>query len=924
MSNNLRLRHNDAVCSLKGKSRILWLAFLFVGLGTASLFGQTVQLCAWDFTAKGGQSSVPTSSVASGISTTSPSAVASLGAGLTVANYLSNGLTATQQTQTTLAAAITGNDYITFTITPASGKSVSITDIKLRPVSQNRSRSFALFSSKNGFAAANVINTISGNGNNNLPLQTIAITGHTAITTATEFRVYIYGYTDSYEAAGMGNRQGGLSENDLILNGTVQNTSDTQAPTVPTGLASSGITQTSFTLNWTASSDNVGVTSYDVYKNGVLYGNTSATSLNMSSLTAATTYAMTVKANDAAGNVSLPASLDVTTSPGGTVGDVPKLPIGMNIPGLAYYTTSLVFTDGMKLSGEFMSWYDGGGFSSETISEIPRDADGYPTQIPYLTSDGKQSKVRVMLNSYYNGRHVLTFDGAGTIELGGITNQKVSSNKYYIDFNGSGSNAWLNIVASTNGNHLKNFKILPLQYENSSTYPTFNPKFLDGLRPFHAFRFMDWINTNNSTQVVWADRITKTHYSQATNRGASYEYAIELCNELDADAWVTIPHQADDNFITQTARLWRDGLRANRKVYAEYSNEIWNWQFTQAGYCLQNAPNHPNAYVSAGLNAISAPGNDHPEKDAYMIARTLRLWQAEFTGANATRLVRVAGVQHGWMDNTRRILNYLFDVDRAGCDVVSPGGYFNFGETDHNGWLARCGTANPVTPAEVCQGASIAYDTNERLWTDKTAEYVNARGLGYVVYEGGQHMQPYMQGDWCYNQAVWDAQINPKMYDLYMKNFRKMTEPAVNCTLFMAFAYMGQRQSKYGSWGHLESLDQIGSVSNYMTIAPKYQALLDANTAKVDLRRAVAYTEKSKTELIIYPNPAADNLSVDFGSQVEKASISIFDLQGRHMINKSAANTQIENLDVSSLSSGIYFIKITQGDNNFNSKFVKQ
>jgi len=152
----------------------------------------------------------------------------------------------------------------------------------------------------------------------------------------------------------------------------------------------------------------------------------------------------------------------------------------------------------MTMSGDFISWYDEGGWSSNTMSEIPRDVNGYPTQIPFLTSDGKQTKVRVMLNSYYNGRYVMTFDGTGSINLGGITYQKISSNKYYIDFNGSGTNVWLNIVQSTNGNHLRNFKILPLEYENSSTYPTFNPKFLEGLRPFHAFRFMDWINTNHS------------------------------------------------------------------------------------------------------------------------------------------------------------------------------------------------------------------------------------------------------------------------------------------------------------------------------------------------------------------------------------------------------------------------------------------
>lgn len=90
---------------------------------------------------------------------------------------------------------------------------------------------------------------------------------------------------------------------------------DTQAPSVPTGLAASAITQTSFTLTWTASSDNVGVTGYEIFRNGTSAGTTTtATTFNVTGLTAATTYSFTVKSRDAAGNVSAAsATLSVTT-----------------------------------------------------------------------------------------------------------------------------------------------------------------------------------------------------------------------------------------------------------------------------------------------------------------------------------------------------------------------------------------------------------------------------------------------------------------------------------------------------------------------------------------------------------------------------------------------------------------------------------
>jgi hypothetical protein len=90
-------------------------------------------------------------------------------------------------------------------------------------------------------------------------------------------------------------------------------TADTQAPSAPTNLAASAITQTSATLNWTASTDNVGVTGYEVRVNGTLNGTVATTSYALSGLAASTTYSVSVTAKDAAGNASTAATISVTT-----------------------------------------------------------------------------------------------------------------------------------------------------------------------------------------------------------------------------------------------------------------------------------------------------------------------------------------------------------------------------------------------------------------------------------------------------------------------------------------------------------------------------------------------------------------------------------------------------------------------------------
>lgn len=94
---------------------------------------------------------------------------------------------------------------------------------------------------------------------------------------------------------------------------------DTQAPSTPTSLASTSKTATSITVTWTGSTDNVGVTGYDVYANSVLKTTVSGVSATITGLTASTSYSIYVKAKDAAGNTSASSNtIAVTTNSSGT------------------------------------------------------------------------------------------------------------------------------------------------------------------------------------------------------------------------------------------------------------------------------------------------------------------------------------------------------------------------------------------------------------------------------------------------------------------------------------------------------------------------------------------------------------------------------------------------------------------------------
>jgi chitodextrinase len=91
---------------------------------------------------------------------------------------------------------------------------------------------------------------------------------------------------------------------------------DTAPPTAPANLTSPARTATSVSLAWSASTDNGGVTGYQVRQAGTVVGTTAATSFTVNGLNPNTAYTFTVTAQDAAGNTSAPSNaLPVTTNP---------------------------------------------------------------------------------------------------------------------------------------------------------------------------------------------------------------------------------------------------------------------------------------------------------------------------------------------------------------------------------------------------------------------------------------------------------------------------------------------------------------------------------------------------------------------------------------------------------------------------------
>jgi bacillolysin len=181
-------------------------------------------------------------------------------------------------------------------------------------------------------------------------------------------------------------------------------TTDTAAPSAPANLAASGTTATTTNLSWTASTDNVGVTGYNVYRGATLVTTVTGTSYTATGLTAATAYTFSVKAKDAAGNLSASSNIVSVTTTG----------------------TSIVYcvSKGTSVSFEYIDFVGIGGIANTTAANA-----GYGN-FTSLTGNVPYGSNTIVLSAGFTGSSYTEFFGVwidynknGTFE----TSEKVAA-----------------------------------------------------------------------------------------------------------------------------------------------------------------------------------------------------------------------------------------------------------------------------------------------------------------------------------------------------------------------------------------------------------------------------------------------------------------------------------------------------------------
>ena len=133
---------------------------------------------------------------------------------------------------------------------------------------------------------------------------------------------------------------------------------DTQSPSTPSNVQVSSVTETTATVSWSASTDNVAVTGYEIFQGSSSLGTVTGTSANLTGLNAGTSYTISVRAKDAAGNSSAAGSVSFTT--------VDNTPAPVSYCSSSSNRTQFEWIDNVELGGIANATAAGSGYSDFT------------------------------------------------------------------------------------------------------------------------------------------------------------------------------------------------------------------------------------------------------------------------------------------------------------------------------------------------------------------------------------------------------------------------------------------------------------------------------------------------------------------------------------------------------------------------------
>ena len=416
----------------------------------------------------------------------------------------------------------------------------------------------------------------------------------------------------------------------------------------------------------------------------------------------------------------------------------------------------LTFVDAIK---------DTRGFQQIGSGDVPVDENGWPTQDAEIVVNDLRNPFKADDPEQYvmdiSGTYHLSFSGIADISSCCVNHE--FQNKTYdsatnlttVDFIlQEGETAWLffkfvntqRTPDSPVNTGITDLEVLRPGYERGTTQ-RYTDVWLNAIAPFSTLRYMDWTETNNNAEfadeeetmpieVDWEDReVART--TDATYRGGlPWEIIVDHINTTGKDAWINIPVHASDDYIRELARLML-GVNSSINIYLEYSNELWNYGFTQFNWNYEKARQEVQG-GSSNLNYDNSAGNANLWAARRTAKRTIeiaQIFQAEGVGTIGGRLRPVlawfasaAGslAAGGPLPTMENVLKYVED------NYGAPSNYFHS--------ISRTGYFGASEIGRLPEGASVEdiLDAAERgipTDFDEFSALADQYGLDFTSYE---------------------------------------------------------------------------------------------------------------------------------------------------------------------------------------------
>ncbi len=528
----------------------------------------------------------------------------------------------------------------------------------------------------------------------------------------------------------------------------------------------------------------------------------------------------------------------------------PWLPLGANLEAHSSYSSEIIFVDGFKRSRSWIPRNYPFDDSWDSGVSIPLDEQGYPLQIPYQPAGGGAPQVVTTMmydelgGSYPAGTYTLLFEGSGTVAVSGagVDQQLQNGGSYPIEVTPTQADSaiFLHILASDPADHIRNIRfVMPGHLETYQTQP-FYPPFIARLSEMSVVRFTQTQQTNGGDYPcdndatpwdancvkTWQSRAKQDDQTQASVRGVALEYLIDIANQARTDAWLCLPHGADDDYIEQFARLVSERLDPGLRAYLELSNELWNFN-----------GDYPQ-FDWAGANGAALGLDEDPNiaRMKFVTMRSVQMFAIFEQELAPERMVKIMPgfIAIPWMNDQQ--LSYLADssINPLGIqvDALAIGAYF--GGAVANRALAS-GLAETISADEILQQAAVSITEQVPVFGEPGAlddslldliaqnrAVADSFGVGLVAYEGGQHILE--THGWDNNvvlgQRVIEANRHPGMYDVYNTLLDVWYGQSAG-GLFVHYSLSRRPSIEWGCFGSLEHTEQP------LEQAHKFRALVD-------------------------------------------------------------------------------------------------